>query len=168
MLHQVDARRHVVGYRIELLGRTSDEEIALLGSGYLRLDLRRIGEGHVHSAARLRLEGISNFLERIGHTSAAIYIELVAFEHFRLSLRLSSFLRFLRRTARTTRQYAARKRRAQCKRAGDCKTAPRHPISPNHRKPPFAQADDYRNPIRRSVLIYPVMRIIQAIVLAWQ
>ena len=80
VLDQLKLVVHVVGDGLELLDGAGNEEVALFGGGDLGLDLGGVGEGHVHGAAGLLLEGLSNLREGVGHAGAAVNVELMAVE----------------------------------------------------------------------------------------
>ena len=63
VLDQLKLVVHVAGDRLELLDGASDKEVALFGGGDLGLDLGGVGEGHVHGAAGLLLEGLGDLRE---------------------------------------------------------------------------------------------------------
>ncbi len=80
VLDQLKLVVHVVGDGLELLNGAGDEEVALFGGGNLGLDLGGVGEGHVHDAASLLLEGLGDLREGVGHAGAAVNVELMAVE----------------------------------------------------------------------------------------
>ena len=80
VLDQLKLVVHVVGDGLELLDGTSDKKVALFGGGDLGLDLSGVGEGHVHGAAGLLLEGLGDLREGVGHAGTAINVELMAVE----------------------------------------------------------------------------------------
>ena len=80
VLDEALALLHVLFNRLELLGRTCNEEVTFFRGVNLRLNLGGVGERDVHLAASLGFESFGDLGERIGHARTAIDVELSALE----------------------------------------------------------------------------------------